>query len=103
MKPLREHRREQFLSLSDLADLADRDRTTILRIEQGTARAQPGTAWRIAQALGVPPADVTEFATDSPPGRHRDATETHGTPPERHRDATDNPWIVPPEWRSRGL
>ena len=55
---IREVRRERKLSQERLAELAGLDRQAINRIEQGHASALLDNLIRIADALGVPLADL---------------------------------------------
>lgn len=61
--PLREQRQRAYLSTRDLASKAGVSPATIWRIERGDFEAlQARTMRAIAEALGVPPTQITEFA-----------------------------------------
>lgn len=62
MKTLREWRAERVMSTRDLAAKAGASHKTIIEIEYGRRRPHRHTMRRIAEALGVSPHDVTEFA-----------------------------------------
>jgi transcriptional regulator with XRE-family HTH domain len=58
--PLLRHQRErQSLSQEELAKAAGVSRATVTRLEKGYA-AFPATARKVAQALGVRPADLMD-------------------------------------------
>jgi DNA-binding Xre family transcriptional regulator len=62
-RPLRACRKSAYLSVRDLAKLAQVNPATIWRLESGrTKEVHPSTARRIAQVLGVQPGEVAEFA-----------------------------------------
>jgi len=50
---LRQHRREQGLTLDAVGVLSGRDPATISRIERGIVRPNPSTIARVARALGI--------------------------------------------------
>jgi len=57
---LRRIRERQALSQAELAERSGVSRATIVSLESGRAGAQYGTIRKIAQALGVEPADLME-------------------------------------------
>ena len=57
---LRRIRERQVLSQAELAKRSGVSRATIVSLESGRAGAQYGTIRKIAQALGVEPADLME-------------------------------------------
>ena len=57
---LRRIRQRQVLSQAELAERSGVSRATIVSLESGRAGAQYGTIRKIAQALGVEPADLME-------------------------------------------
>jgi len=57
---LRRIRQRQALSQAELANRSGVSRATIVSLESGRAGAQYGTIRKIAQALGVEPADLME-------------------------------------------
>jgi DNA-binding XRE family transcriptional regulator len=60
---LKEHRQRAFLSTRELAEKAHVSPDTIWRIEGGNYKQlRPSTMRRIAEALGVHPLEVSEFA-----------------------------------------
>lgn len=60
--PLRDLRKRAYLSAGELADKAGVSRDTIWRVESGkTPSLRPSTVRKIADALGVPPAEIAEF------------------------------------------
>jgi DNA-binding XRE family transcriptional regulator len=61
MKTLKQHRRENALSIRDLAAKAGVSHQTIVSGEAGK-RLRLVSIRRIAEALGVKPMDVEEFA-----------------------------------------
>lgn len=65
---LRELREAAVLSQRDLAELAHVSPKTILDIEQGRIRPQPGTIRKIAAALGIAPTELAaELRRRQPP------------------------------------
>ena len=68
MKSLREHRHAQFISIEDLARRAQVSTKTIVDTELGRTRPKFRTIRKISEALGVPPAEVAEFAAVIAPG-----------------------------------
>ena len=63
MQSLREWRIERLLSLAALAEQAGVTQKTIIDIEYGRRRPHYATIGKLSRALGVEPADVTEFVT----------------------------------------
>lgn len=61
---LRQLREGRVLSLNDLARLAKVNRATILYIEQGKHAPHPSTIRKLAEALGVEPAQLLKDASD---------------------------------------
>ncbi len=62
---LKEHRARAYLSTRELASKAGVGPDTIWRIEGGDyKRLRPSTMRKIAEALGVHPSDISEFAVD---------------------------------------
>lgn len=61
-RPLGDHRRRQMLTIRALADRAGASTSTIVAIEHGTKTPRFGTMQKIADALGVEPMAVSEFA-----------------------------------------
>jgi transcriptional regulator with XRE-family HTH domain len=57
---LRELRRERALALRELGELSDVSLQTIWRIEAGRQGAHPRTIRKLAQALGVEPAELVK-------------------------------------------
>lgn len=68
MKPLRMWRLERLLSVARLAKAAGVSNRTVLDIEHGKVRPKLRTIGRLSVALGVAPADVSEFAAVIRPG-----------------------------------
>ena len=65
MKPLEEHRRAALLTLRELAGQADVSLRTLWRIENRQYQnLQLRTMRKIADALGVKPAEIEEFAEE---------------------------------------
>jgi len=62
MQTLNETRHRKFLTIRELAAAADVATKTIVDIEAGRSAPRPSTMRRIAAALGVDPAAITEFA-----------------------------------------
>jgi transcriptional regulator with XRE-family HTH domain len=60
-KSLSEHRRERLLTIRSLADASGCAPRTVLHVEHGRRKPQPGTMKRLAAALGVDPKSVREF------------------------------------------
>ena len=60
MERLRELRREQVLSLRELEERSGVSYNTIWRIEDGRQGAHPRTLRKLAEALGVKPAELVE-------------------------------------------
>ena len=60
MQRLRELRRERALALRELGELSDVSLQTIWRIEAGRQGAHPRTIRKLAQALGVEPAELVK-------------------------------------------
>ena len=58
-------RRQQALSLSDLAKLTKLSRVTINRIENGKQKPMPRTIRRLAKALGVSVQELTSEEAES--------------------------------------
>ena len=68
--PLKDHRHRAFLSTRELAEKADVSPDTIWRIEGGNYKQlRPATMRRIAQALGVHPAEISEFVPKPTPSQ----------------------------------
>ena len=65
MQRLRELRRERALALRELGELSDVSLQTIWRIEAGRQGAHPRTIRKLAQALGVEPAELVKGAADA--------------------------------------
>lgn len=63
MKPLREWRLERLMSVRGLEKAAGVTQKTIIDIEHGRRVPHYGTIAKLCAALGVEPADVTEFAS----------------------------------------
>ena len=63
MKPLREWRTERLWSVRELAARAGVQHKTVIQLEYGRQRPAYATMRRIAEALGVPATEITEFAT----------------------------------------
>ena len=59
---LREARLRNFLSIRELASRAGVATRTIVQIEQGRQEPTYKTARKVAEALGMPPAEIDEFA-----------------------------------------
>jgi transcriptional regulator with XRE-family HTH domain len=57
---LRTLRERRFLSHRDLAKRADVSPTTVLNLEAGRVEAQRRTVRKLAEALGVDPAELVE-------------------------------------------
>jgi len=57
---LRTLREARFLSHRDLAKRADVSPTTVLNLEAGRVEAQRRTVRKLAEALGVDPAELVE-------------------------------------------
>ena len=62
---LRELRLERALALRELGELSDVSLQTIWRIEAGRQGAHPRTIRKLAQALGVEPAELVKGAADA--------------------------------------
>jgi transcriptional regulator with XRE-family HTH domain len=60
LKRLREIREKKHLSLVDLALRSGMERTRIDKFERGEANAQRMTMYKLAEALGVEPAELME-------------------------------------------
>ena len=60
MERLRELRRERALALRELGELSGVSLQTIWRIEAGRQGAHPRTIRKLAQALGVEPAELVK-------------------------------------------
>jgi transcriptional regulator with XRE-family HTH domain len=56
---LRELREERVLSLRELEERSGVSHNTIWRIEDGRQGAHPRTVRKLAEALGVPPSELT--------------------------------------------
>ena len=65
MERLRELRRERALALRELGELSGVSLQTIWRIEAGRQGAHPRTIRKLAQALGVDPAELVRGADDA--------------------------------------
>ena len=61
-KPLRAWRTERLWSVRDLAARAGVSTKTVVQAEYGRQRPTYATMRRIAEALGVPAAEIEEFA-----------------------------------------
>jgi transcriptional regulator with XRE-family HTH domain len=57
---LRELRRQKVLSMRELEEMSGVSYNTIWRLENGVTGAQPRTIRKIAQALGVDPAELVK-------------------------------------------
>ena len=57
---LRELRRQKVLSMRELEEIAGVSYNTIWRLETGRTGAQPRTIRKIAEALGVDPAELVK-------------------------------------------
>jgi transcriptional regulator with XRE-family HTH domain len=73
MRPLREIRRSQFMTIEELAEKAGVSTKTIVEAEMGRTRPKFRTIRRISEALGVEPGDVAEFAATVAPGEEAEA------------------------------
>jgi transcriptional regulator with XRE-family HTH domain len=62
VKRLKELRRERVLSLRELEERSGVSYNTIWRIEDGRQGAHPRTLRKLAEALGVEPAELTKGA-----------------------------------------
>jgi transcriptional regulator with XRE-family HTH domain len=62
---LRELRRERALALRELGELSGVSLQTIWRIEAGRQGAHPRTIRKLAQALGVQPAELVKGGDDA--------------------------------------
>jgi transcriptional regulator with XRE-family HTH domain len=62
VKTLRDWRTDKLMSVRALAEAAGVQHKTIIQIEYGRQQPHYGTMRRIADALGVAPAEITEFA-----------------------------------------
>ena len=60
MQRLRELRRQKVLSMRELEEMSGVSYNTIWRLETGKTGAQPRTIRRIAEALGVNPAELVK-------------------------------------------
>jgi len=60
MQRLRQLRRQKVLSMRELEDMSGVSYNTIWRLETGKTGAQPRTIRRIADALGVDPAELVK-------------------------------------------
>lgn len=81
MKSLEEHRKAAYLTLRELAGRADVSLRTLWRIENGDHNnLQLRTMRKIAEALGVHPSEVTEFAgaASQEPGQSIEPVEMGG-------------------------
>ncbi len=65
MERLRELRRERALALRELGELSGISLQTIWRIEAGRQGAHPRTIRKLAQALGVEPAELVKGDGDA--------------------------------------
>ncbi len=65
MERLRELRRERALALRELGELSGVSLQTIWRIEAGRQGAHPTTIRKLAQALGVEPAELVKGGVDA--------------------------------------
>ncbi len=65
MERLRELRRERALALRELGELSGVSLQTIWRIEAGRQGAHPTTIRKLAQALGVEPAELVKGGGDA--------------------------------------
>jgi transcriptional regulator with XRE-family HTH domain len=65
MERLRELRRERALALRELGELSGVSLQTIWRIEAGRQGAHPRTIRKLAQALGVEPAELVKGGGDA--------------------------------------
>jgi transcriptional regulator with XRE-family HTH domain len=57
---LRELRRQKVLSMRELEEMSGVSYNTIWRLENGVTGAQPRTIRKIAQVLGVDPAELVK-------------------------------------------
>lgn len=62
MKTLREWRRDQLVSIEDLAERAGVSTKTIVETELGRSRPKFRTMRKLSEALDVDPKEVAEFA-----------------------------------------
>ena len=60
VRRLRELRRQKVLSMRELEEMSGVSYNTIWRLETGKTGAQPRTIRRIADALGVDPAELVK-------------------------------------------
>ena len=60
MQRLKELRRQKVLSMRELEEMSGVSYNTIWRLENGLTGAQPRTIRRIAEVLGVDPAELLE-------------------------------------------
>ena len=60
MRRLRELRRQKVLSMRELEEMSGVSYNTVWRLETGKTGAQPRTIRRIADALGVDPAELVK-------------------------------------------
>jgi len=65
---LKELRERAALSQEDLARKSDVSRATIARLEAGERPARPSTRRKLAEALGVAPAELMDSETGARPG-----------------------------------
>lgn len=61
-RPLAEHRRRRFWTIRALADRAGVSTRTVVAVEHGHTVPRFATMLKIAEALGVEPLEVAEFA-----------------------------------------
>src|SRR5262245_3302711 len=66
-KPLDHYRRQRFMSQREFAEFLGITQATYVRLIKGYHHAYPATMRKIAEHLGVTPADITEFASFAPP------------------------------------
>jgi transcriptional regulator with XRE-family HTH domain len=64
VRRLRELRRQKVLSMRELEEISGVSYNTVWRLETGKTGAQPRTIRRIADALGVDPAELVKREED---------------------------------------
>ncbi len=61
-RPLEVHRRRRLLTIRALADKAGISTSTVVAVEKGHKAPRFGTMHKIADALGLDPMEIAEFA-----------------------------------------